>query len=276
MSESMNMIEKVMNANIFHPPHRRQDDSVDYITRTKKEDGAPIKVAYFVLHPEPPKTIKKKYGDDHKNNSDLPYLVWNHGNACDIQEIRMNMENMFERMGRNIGIIAYDYEGYGYSSGVCRESNCYRDLEIVIDFCTDDLGISKNRLFLVGQSLGTGVVIDYVCNHNWKTPIILFSPYKTISRVIYDPSIFNVGMYLTVNAVDRFRSIDKIGQIDAPIIIYHGVKDRLIEFYHALELQKTNPQNTTVILIREADHNDILSHVDFREIWNVVFNHLNN
>lgn len=274
MSSSAGHIENFMNAQVFKPPIRLSKDIPEFIKTIDctYSDCQDALITYFVIHPEPPKKTKKKYG----KNNDPPYLVWNHGNACDIQEIYPKLHNMYNKMGRNIGIICYDYEGYGYSSGTPRETNCYRNLQTVVEYANKELGISRNKLFLVGHSLGTGIVIDYVHKHDsWETPIILLSPYKTISRVIYDPSVFNVGLNLTIKLVDRFCSVDKIGSIKVPIVIYHGTSDMLIECYNSLDLQKANSQYTMVVLIEGADHNSLFDRIDPRQIWNVVFNHIN-
>ena len=156
------------------------------------------------------------------------------------------------------------------------KTNCYRDLKFMIDMCHDKYNISKDKLFLLGQSLGTGIVIDYVSNHpEWKTPIILLSPYKTISRVLVDPDWKDVITNLVINSIDRFASIDKIENIKCSVIIYHGMKDEMINYKHSIELRKRNKSNTTLILLKYAHHNDILSYIDVKEIWNIIFNHLN-
>lgn len=90
-----------------------------------------------------------------------------------------------------------------------------------------------------------------------------------------DPHDMDMLTNSVLKYVDRFCTTDKIGNIKTPIIIYHGMKDTLIECKHSLHLQKVNKEHTSVILLKEAGHNDILIHIDMRELWNIIFNHIN-
>lgn len=289
-------IESKMNGLIFKPPNRdylkhtgtpeyiesfdgdHEDDLQDGNSNNNgnKNGHEKIKLSYFVLHPNEIQHARKSERNKIRKKTNPPYILWSHGNGSDLIEAYPIIQALHAELGGHIGIVMYDYEGYGVSSGQCRETNCYRDLEIMVGFCRKNLQVLKNRLFLLGQSLGTGVVIDYVAkNTSWKTPIILLSPYKTISRVLVDPHWTDLITNLVVNSIDRFTSIDKFAKIKCPVIIYHGMKDTLIVHKHSVELREQNKKRTTLILLKHAAHNDILSHIDSKEIWNIVFNHIN-
>jgi abhydrolase domain-containing protein 17 len=280
---SIGYIETQMNNLIFKPPNRqyikKNGDIPKYIENFTSEsfNDDTIDLSYFVIHPNEIRHARKSEKRKAKKKSNPPYILWSHGNGCDLIESYPVMRALHSELGGHVGIIMYDYEGYGLSSGNCRETNCYRDLELMVDYCTSKLEIPKDRLFLLGHSLGTGVVVDYVSSHksDWKTPIILLSPYKTISRVMVDPHWMDLITNTLINSIDRFTSIDKIGEIDTPIIIYHGMKDALITYKHSVELRNANKKRTTLVLLKKATHNDILTHIDPKEIWNIVFNFIN-
>lgn len=279
MSETSNIgfVESKMNELIFKPPNREyfnsqlnnKSEKPHYIKIFECKDESSntdqqINLSYFVIHPVD------------RNRSYNPYILWSHGNGSDLMELYPIIKNLHTRLSGQIGIIVYDYEGYGLSSGQSREINCYRNLDMMIEFCKTRLNIPLDRLFLLGHSLGTGVVINYVSKiTEWKTPIILLSPYKSISRVLVDPHWTDILTNFIVNCIDRFKSIDKIENITCPIVIYHGMRDTLIDYHHSIELRKKNKTRTTLILIKRAGHNDILNHIDPKEIWNIVFNHIN-
>lgn len=270
---TIGFIEAKMNELMFKPPKRNLSklekptfiETIETIeTFLDARENENISLSYFVIHPSD------------KDKKDKPYILWSHGNGCDIIETYPEMKDLHSKLNGQIGIIMYDYEGYGLSSGKCRETNCYRNLSMMIDLCKNTLNISANNLFLLGHSLGTGVVIDYVANHtDWETPIILISPYKSISRVLVDPHWTDLLTNFVVNCVDRFVSIDKIEKITSPIYIYHGMKDTLIDYHHSIELRKKNKGNTTLILMKHANHNDMLRHINPKEIWNIIFNYKN-
>lgn len=272
-NDNIGFIESKINSFIFKAPKRhylknkseKANNFEKYIETFNSNDGK-IRLSFFVIHPH----------NMDKSQEKLPYILWSHGNASDLIDLYPTIKNFYSQLNRQIGIIVYDYEGYGSSSGTCRETNCYRDLKIMIDFCCNKLKISRNCLFLLGESLGTGIVIDYVSRHpDWETPIILLAPYKTISRVLIDPHWIYSLTNIVINSIDRFTSIDKIDKIKCPIIIYHGIKDTIINYRHSVELRRKNRTNTTLILLKKANHNDILSYINPQEIWNIVFNHIN-
>lgn len=62
--------------------------------------------------------------------------------------------------------VSYDYIGYGMSEGEPSEENCLKSLSLVVDY------YNNYKELLIGQSLGTGVVVDYVSTNEWTLPII--------------------------------------------------------------------------------------------------------
>jgi abhydrolase domain-containing protein 12 len=55
-------------------------------------------------------------------------------------------------------VLAIDYRGFGHSSGTPDEAGLIDDASAAVDFCLETLGISPERIVLLGQSLGTAVV----------------------------------------------------------------------------------------------------------------------
>jgi pimeloyl-ACP methyl ester carboxylesterase len=248
--------------------YKDSDDSKDSKDSKDSDFIKDTVLTYSVIHPS---SIKSK------KSRNQPYIVWSHGNACDIVDSYPMMQSIHAKLNGNVGIIMYDYEGYGMSSGKCGEGSCYNSLDIMIEYCENELSISKNMLFLIGQSLGSGVVVEYAYKHadSWTTPIILLSPYKSISRVVVDPHKYDMCSNLMIRYIDKFCTMDKISSINSPIVIYHGIQDRLIGYEHSIYLYELNKQNTTLILLKYADHNNLCDHIDMREIWNTIFNHIN-
>ena len=82
----------------------------------------------------------------------------------------------------NVNVVIYDYVGYGLSSkNTPTESLCYESLEVVVKYLTNVLNINMSNIYLVGQQLGTAVVIDYAWKNYWKNPIMLISSFKNVS-----------------------------------------------------------------------------------------------
>lgn len=214
------------------------------------------------------------------------YVIWSYGNSCNILSMKdyaIQFANKYQ-----IPIILYDYIGYGLSKGPKNlnssfatvnfpsEENCYISLKSVINFCETD-SIFKDKeinvsiqskhpsqrdYILVGHSLGTGVVIDYVAkNLYWDNPIVLISPYKSILSIPFEtrPYLLYLCAFL-----DRFTSFDKLFNISCPIKIFHGINDTLINVSHSIEIYSRVLNRTyEPTFFHSIGHNDILPHLDF-------------
>jgi len=244
-----------MNKSIFFPPKSNIADIQklfrhdDYHTFLKSTAGANISV--YVSRPL--KGMTK-------------YVVWAHGNANCIVHMIPYLQSIQNKLG--IGFIIFDYQGYGCSDGSPSEDKCYNDIESVMSYALETLKISPTNLYLAGASLGTGIVVDYAYKHDWKTPMILVSPYKTIAKVVYDSSI--------VAPIDKFVSEKKIVSLDCPVRIFHGERDALISINHGKHLfSLLKNQSLAPIWIADADHNDIYWRINFDDIAQVLNHKIN-
>jgi hypothetical protein len=128
--------------------------------------------------------------------------------------------------------VCYDYVGYGLSKCANNidivyptEDGCYRSIEIMMDV----LNKKYDKIFLVGQSLGTGVCVDYCSKTDWIDPIILISPYKSLVRVMADSCLSS-----TIDS--SFNILDKVPKLKCPVKIIHGKNDKLICVEHGVEI----------------------------------------
>lgn len=107
-------------------------------------------------------------------------IIFSHGNGCDIYTFYEYLKLMADNLG--VMVVMYDYPSYGLSKGELNEFTCYQCLQDVITHYKT----YTEKILLVGQSLGTGIVIDYISKNHWINPIILISPYKSIPKIITD------------------------------------------------------------------------------------------
>jgi pimeloyl-ACP methyl ester carboxylesterase len=196
--------------------------------------------------------------DESKLDEKSQILVFSHGNASDILSMLPWAEHVAFLSGRFV--VLYDYEGYGLSSGSPSESGCYQSLAKVIDYLIKQFRVNKEQMLLMGESLGTGVVVHYAWENKWIKPIVLISPYKTIVSVAID-SFMHTPM-------DQFESISKISELQCPVKIYHGKKDQLIPVEHARALLSKLPQQYYIAptYFKNADHDNILSFIHPMEL----------
>lgn len=150
-----------------------------------------------------------------------------------------------------ITAVTYDYPSYGLSTGKCTEESVYESLDVVISYYKKCF----KHIYLIGQSLGTGVVVDYLSKHKWSDKAMLISPFKSVPRIMDDTDDFNEWC-----PIYKFDSYSKISKVRSPLIIIHGKQDTLIPYKQSIDLANraryTN-KNVNLYLIPNANHINI-------------------
>lgn len=68
---------------------------------------------------------------------------------------------------------------------------------------------------------------------------------------------------------DMFPNIDRMKNIESPVLILHSVKDDIVPFFHGKELFKAAKNTFKPLFVDGTDHNNI------DKISEEVFNHIN-
>lgn len=204
----------------------------------------------------------------HLKTTSQKYIIFSHGNASDNNGNLRLGRMLKEQTGYNV--ILYDYPGYGLSScerlstgeKVINEESCCGSLKTVLDHFTQR--ISPENIILMGQSLGTGIVIDYVSTYPWQEDVVLISPFTSIMGVVNKTWW---GAFLE-NFVDYYHNANKLSTVLCPIKYYHGTRDTLIHHSHTKALyQKTWNKKYPIGYIDGADHNNIVNYIDFSKMF---------
>lgn len=107
-----------------------------------------------------------------KDNPEARLLVYFHGNTATIAQGRRTEEYRSYASGASekIFILAFDYRGFGKSTGSPSEIGLLNDAEAIIDWALNTARIPSERIVLLGHSLGTAVVSS-VARHYSKMGI---------------------------------------------------------------------------------------------------------
>lgn len=86
-------------------------------------------------------------------------VIYCHGNTATIAQGRRTEEYRMYSAGASdkIFVLAFDYRGFGKSTGDPSEAGLITDAEAVIEWARRTAGISPDRIVLLGHSLGTAV-----------------------------------------------------------------------------------------------------------------------
>jgi fermentation-respiration switch protein FrsA (DUF1100 family) len=177
-----------------------------------------------------------------------PVLLWSHGNAGNIDSRQAVLRSL---AARGLGVLAYDYRGYGRSEGSPSEAGVYRDAAAVFDALVAR-GTDPGRIVCFGESLGGAVSIE-VATHRRCGAIVTvaaFTRLADVARRHYGP--------LGRLAGDRFDSLARIPRVGTPVLVAHGDRDEIVPFELGERLFAAASSPKRFFRIDGADHNDAL------------------
>ncbi|OCL11716.1 alpha/beta-hydrolase [Glonium stellatum] len=90
---------------------------------------------------------------------DARLIIYFHGNSATVAQPRRTEEYRMVSSGASdkIFVLAFDYRGFGYSTGTPSEQGCINDAISVIKWALEEVNIAPERILLLAQSLGTAV-----------------------------------------------------------------------------------------------------------------------
>jgi pimeloyl-ACP methyl ester carboxylesterase len=130
------------------------------------------------------------------------------------------------RWHREVGasVLVFDYPGYGRSEGRPSETGCYAAAEAAYEWLTHAQDIDPGRILILGRSLGTAVAVDLASRRPHQA-LVLISPFTSLPDVGHALCPFLPTRTLMRN---RFNSLAKIPRCEAPLLVFHGARDRLV------------------------------------------------
>ncbi|OII73416.1 uncharacterized protein cubi_02628 [Cryptosporidium ubiquitum] len=210
-------------------------------------------------------------------NDEIPTFIFSHGNATDIGSMLPWFVNLSLKL--NAHVLAYDYRSYGLSKGKPTERGIYADIKAVYEYAKDELKFPANRIFLLGQSIGSAPTI-YLAKKLGKKLKKNSGKYHASSRSNIDSERSNLplggiiiqsGIASGLNALlapdyrrdipcDVFRNYKNIRKVPFPILILHGTSDQVIHISNSKKLFENAKDNkfhppVTTWWIDGANHN---------------------
>ena len=211
---------------LFVPPVPSYDGSLKDLIRLPAGAGEEIAVLHYPAAPG------------------MPTLLYSHGNAEDLGQA-MDLYQAWHDMG--FGVCAYDYPGYGESTGTATESSCKRAIHSAWEYLKK-AGVKPASLVIVGRSVGGGPS-TWLAFHIQPAGLALIAPFTSVYSVPFRASIF---------PRDRFPNLKLIRDMQTPLLVIHGEKDEVIPSSHGRKLVDASPSaDKTFTLIPGAGHNDL-------------------
>ena len=176
-----------------------------------------------------------------------------HGNG-DLVSDAFEYQQWLAALG--ISSYAFDYRGYGLSSGWPSEDGLYSDAEAVWHAALDRDHRKPSDMILVGFSLGTGIAA-YTASRFHPAALVMMAPYASIPDVVDSMPVFK---YFTPLLRYNIPTKSYVKNSPAPcLVIAHGKQDDVIpvENTYALDAIVRGKERYTEILDDKAGHEDI-------------------
>jgi len=180
-----------------------------------------------------------------------PVILYFHGNGG---SLRYRVERFRALTGDGTGLVALSYRGYGGSTGSPTEPGLLADAAAVYEFAV--ARYPAERIVLWGESLGTGVAIALAAERK-VSRIVLEAPFTSAADVGARAYPF---LPVRLLMKDQFRSDERIGKLNVPLLFLHGAFDRVVPVALGERLYALANQPKHLVRFPRGDHNDLDGH----------------
>ena len=161
---------------------------------------------------------------------------------------------------QGMNVFAFDYRGYGRSSGKPSVQGLKKDVRAAYAYLTGQLGVSPDRLVIHGHSLGT-VFTLWLANQNQAAGVVLESPFtdaKDLTNRLV-PTLLKPFVRFDIDeALLEDSNLEQITRLQKPLLIVTGADDPITPKVMAEMLyQRATVKDKNLVIIDKGGHNDL-------------------
>ena len=172
-----------------------------------------------------------------------PVLLYSHGNGEMLSSIKPLL-NRFISMG--YGVMAYDYAGYGNSTGYPSEKQAYLDIEAAYNYLVKTHKFTPQDIVIMGYSVGSGPSC-YLAEKTDAKALVIISGFASAAQVLLP---FPVPF-------DQFPNAERLKNCKVPLMIIHGRNDKIVPIRNGRKLFSSSVAPLKRMHYEDAGHNDI-------------------
>ena len=196
------------------------------------DDGTPLEIWYSAAPPA------------------RPTILYFHGNGGYLGSRAQKFATI---VGADYGLLAMSYRGFGLSGGRPSERAILADAQALHRHARDELGVATQTMVVWGESLGTGVAVD-LASRAAVGAVLLEAPYRSVRERAGEIYVFApVGWLLR----DRFETMQKLPQVDVPILVMHGTRDGIIPIRHGRDVYAAANEPKHAVWFEGVSHDEI-------------------
>lgn len=189
-----------------------------------------------------------------------PTVLFAHGNAATraMSGRVATAALMSNKLDANV--ISFDYRGFGDSTGLPSEEGMTLDAQAAYDYAISK-GATPDKIILLGQSLGTGVMSNFARKLSSEginiRAVVLAAPFLSVSKLLetyklgglfplFSPlrSLPQIRDYLFTFLRHKYNTSDNLHAISSPVLIAHSVDDLEIPVEHSISLFKNQVRDS--------------------------------
>jgi len=184
-----------------------------------------------------------------------PTLLYLHGT---FRNLYQNLPKIESLLAAGFSVLAVDYRGWGDSSPIIpSEATIFADAAVAWTQMQQRQP-DPHRRVIYGHSMGSGVAVDLASRLHHGTDyggLILESSFPRLPDVAR--AIGTLGSIAALFATQEFDSLDKIGKVDAPLLMLHGNADTTVPIALGRRLFEAAPAGTRWVTIEGGSHSGI-------------------
>lgn len=188
-------------------------------------------------------------------------IVYFHGNGANLSNWAPIVTAIAHQ---GYSVLAFDYRGYGVSTGRPTEKGLYRDVDAILDHVWTKMKPSAPVIYW-GRSLGVSMAA-YAATKHAPAGLILESGFPDARSLFRAPSPMAL---LALFSTYRFPAARFLRDSQVPVLVMHGDADTVIPYEQGRALYERIGAPKQFVTIRGADHNDAAPS-DERAYWSAV------
>jgi uncharacterized protein len=198
----------------------------------KADDGTKLH-GWYVPHPEPKAAV-----------------LFCHGNGENVARLTPLLQLLHERA--EVSIFAWDYRGYGRSTGKPHETNVLADARTAQLWLADRAGVRPEDVVVYGRSLGGAVAVGLASQHRVRGLVLE----RTFAELVETAQHHFRWLPVRWIMKNRFPSAERIAAYDGPLFQSHGTEDRVVPFAMGQKLfNAATTKNKKFFVVEGGDHN---------------------
>ncbi len=188
-------------------------------------------------------------------DANAPALLYLHGT---FRNLYQNIQKIEALRAAGFAVLAVDYRGWGDSTPIVpSEASIYADANSAWAELVKRQPDPRRRV-IYGHSMGGGVAIELAHRKHVGVDYAALVTESTFTRWPDVGAASGVlGSVLSRFSSQRFDSVAKIGQVDAPILMLHGSADTTVPVTLGRQLRDAAPKGTRWVEIAGGSHSNL-------------------